>query len=100
MTDDIILLNMNCKNCGGSIDPETMHCKSCGTPYLIKRGKLHILQIEVGNMPMIQVETLLRHYQKAIQATLSEDFPVLLVPTREGKGSVTLTTIEDWSKEV
>jgi hypothetical protein len=96
MTDDIILLNMNCSNCGGVIDPETMTCKSCGTPYLIKtNGKVHILQIEVGDMPRSEVERLMYHYQVALKSALSKETKVMLVPIRNGQGSVTIQTIED-----
>lgn len=40
------LIELTCKNCGGSLDPVTLKCEYCGTRYAKKeeRGVTHYIQ--------------------------------------------------------
>ena len=96
MTDDI-LVSMTCENCGGLIDPETLTCTSCGTPYIFNINKVYILEIEVGDMPSSNVSLLMVRYKNKLLDLLPKGAEIFLVATRHGVGSITIKTIEKWS---
>lgn len=86
---------LTCNCCGGQIDKETMTCKSCGTTYLQTSGKIITVNIEVGDMPLCEVNHRIKGIRDIIESSkvIKEDECVIYNVTRNGVGKITIDTV-------